>query len=153
MLNLQPIEKILWDVGSLADSFLVITAIPCNGIKHLVFLPEDMGLLPGPGDFTLQPKGGSAIGVKGDYFQWLNPGLIVLAVLCTTNVPLAHFRTGADPSCTDPLQTLPCQGHQLYQSLACLLSGPRTTLWVREIFAHLEKLLVQSNLIQGQSLI
>lgn len=50
------------------DPFLEIAVISCNGIKHLVFLPEDTGLLPGPGDFTLQTKGGSVVVVKGDYF-------------------------------------------------------------------------------------
>lgn len=67
MLNLPPIEKILCDLGSSADPFLVIAVICCDRIKNLVFLPEDMGLLPRPGDFAVKLKGGSAVGVGGDF--------------------------------------------------------------------------------------
>lgn len=67
MLHLQPIEKILCDLGSSAGPFLVTAVICCNRIKNLVFLPEDMGLLPCPGDFAVKPKGGSAVGVGGDF--------------------------------------------------------------------------------------
>lgn len=45
------------------------------------------------------------------------------------------------------LRTVPCYRHQLCLSLPCPRSGPSPTLWIREIFAHLEKLLVQPNFI------
>lgn len=60
---------------------------------------------------------------------------------------ISGLHLGAELSWADLLQTPPGYGHQVYQSLAGLASGPRPTLQIREVFAYLEKLLVQSNFI------